>query len=89
MGSTSRVLQRVYFPTGVSFDGSRFETAETGPVFSYLRDFDAKREELVARAGFEPVLPARESGLLRTAALAVEGRIGCLLWPTKATLSPR
>ncbi len=51
-------FQKILFPEGLSFDGGSFGTAATSPVFSYLRHLSANEEGVVARTGFEPVLPA-------------------------------
>ena len=51
-------FQWILFPDGLSFDGKRFGTAVTSPIFSYLQDVQPEKEDMVARTGFEPVLPA-------------------------------
>ena len=51
-------FQRILFPDGLEFDGKEFGTALTSPIFRYLQSFQPANEEVVARTGFEPVLPA-------------------------------
>lgn len=51
-------FQRIVFPEGLVFEGDGFRTAVTNPVFSYLQAIGARNEEVVARTGIEPVLPA-------------------------------
>jgi site-specific DNA recombinase len=51
-------MQKVFFPEGLSFDGKEFRTPLTCPFFSNFEGISGARERLVARRGFEPLLPA-------------------------------
>ena len=51
-------LQKVLFPEGLRFDGEKFGTAVTAPVFSYLQQITSTEDNMVSPTGFEPVLPA-------------------------------
>ncbi len=50
-------LQKLVFPNGVTFKGTKFGTAETSIVFNLLRDSRSKKERVVPLRGFEPRLP--------------------------------
>ena len=50
-------LQKVFFPEGVTFDGKEFRTPLTCPYFNNFEGTSGSGERLVARTGFEPVLP--------------------------------
>ena len=49
-------IQKVFFSTGVVFDGERFGTAASGSLVSYLRAFEGGKTDLASPTGFEPVL---------------------------------
>lgn len=51
-------LQKLFFPDGLSFDGEAFRTPITCPFFNDLGRISGAEIGLVARTGFEPVLPA-------------------------------
>ena len=51
-------LQALFFPEGLSFDGEEFRTPVTCPFFTNLEGTSPQASEMVARTGFEPVLPA-------------------------------
>jgi hypothetical protein len=48
-------FQQLFFPDGIAFDGNRFGTGATAPVFSYLREIRTENEGLVDQTGIEPV----------------------------------
>jgi hypothetical protein len=60
-GSTRRsvkssVLQQVFFPDGIRFDGKRIVgTGTTLPVFNYLNPVSEQKKDLVDQTGIEPV----------------------------------
>ena len=51
-------LQRLFFPEGLAWAYGEFRTAVTCPYFTNLEGTSGARGDLVARTGFEPVLPA-------------------------------
>ena len=43
-----RMLQQLFFPEGVAFDGNRFNrTAARAPLFNYLAPFESADEKVV------------------------------------------
>ena len=50
-------LQSVFFPEGLTFDGSKFGTAVTCLAFAQLPAFSGAEEGLASPTGFEPVSP--------------------------------
>jgi recombinase-like zinc beta ribbon protein len=53
--TTSSVLQALFFPEGIAFDGNRFNrTAATAPLFNYLAPSESAEEKMVSREGIEP-----------------------------------
>jgi hypothetical protein len=44
-------FQTTVYPTGLPFDGENLGTAETAPIFKYLRDFQAPEEQMVSPRG--------------------------------------
>ena len=53
-----RKMQKVLFPEGLVYDGEAFRTPLTCLFFRDLEAAESNEELLVARTGFEPVLPA-------------------------------
>lgn len=51
-------LQKLFFPKGLSYDGEEFRTPLTCPFFNNLEGTPEPGWRMVARTGFEPVLPA-------------------------------
>ena len=51
-------LQKAIYPNGLGFDGKLVGTAETSLAFSYLKDIQARKEDMASPTGLEPVLPA-------------------------------
>jgi hypothetical protein len=51
-------LQKAFFPEGVSYDGKEFRTPLTCPFFNNFEGISWQADPMVARTGFEPVLPA-------------------------------
>jgi site-specific DNA recombinase len=50
-------FQRVLFPQGVTFDGEKFQTTVTCPVFNGFGESGDEKSRLATLTGFEPVLP--------------------------------
>ncbi len=53
-----RRMQKVLFPEGLAYDGEAFRTPVTCLFFRDLERPEIELEKVVARTGFEPVLPA-------------------------------
>lgn len=53
-----RKLQKILFPEGPAWDGEAFRTPVTCLFFRDLEADEPEIERMVARTGFEPVLPA-------------------------------
>ena len=51
-------LQKLFFPEGLKWAGGEFRTAVTCPSFYNLEGTSGAESRMVARTGFEPVLPA-------------------------------
>ena len=51
-------LQKLFFPEGLKWAGGEFRTAVTCPYFYNLEGTSGAESRMVARTGFEPVLPA-------------------------------
>ena len=51
-------LQKLFFPSGLSYNGEEFRTPLTCPFFNNFEGTSRQARRMVARTGFEPVLPA-------------------------------
>jgi hypothetical protein len=49
-------LQQIFFPQGVTYDGTQFRTPASSSFFDILRGFSEPQSHLASPTGFEPVL---------------------------------